>query len=120
MKKLFVIILCTIGAFQINAQDTTEQKVVETKFWVDGVCEMCKDRIESAVMRTKGVKLANWDVKSHELTVVYKASKVSEEELHTAVNMVGHDTKKQKAEDEVYDKIHPCCHYRDEKVRDDH
>jgi len=118
MKNLILIGMCILFAHSVSAQ--ADKKVTETTFWVDGVCEMCKNRIEGAVMRTNGVKLANWDVNTHELTVVYKNSKTSDEELHQVVNSVGHDTKLQKASDETYEKIHPCCKYRDEEVMEEH
>ncbi|MAY82999.1 MAG: ATPase [Flavobacteriales bacterium] len=119
MKKLIAIILC-VWSINTIAQEESNKNIAETTFEVDGVCEMCKKRIENAVMRAPGVKLAEWNVETHMLKVVYKPSKVNEDELHAAVNAVGHDTEKQKAEDEVYEQIHKCCHYRDEAVIDKH
>lgn len=118
MKKLIAILLC-VWSINAIAQESSK-KISETTFEVDGVCGMCKKRIENAAMRTSGVKLAEWDVESHMLKVVYKPSKVTEDQLHQAVAEVGHDTKKVKADTSTYDKINPCCHYRDPKVHEDH
>lgn len=95
------------------------QDVKTIKFEADGVCGMCKERIETA-LDIKGVKKATWDVETHLCEVTYQPSKVSEKEIHAAINAVGHDTEKSKAKDEVYNKIHPCCRYRSGEVQKAH
>ena len=42
-----------------------QNKNARASIEVDGVCLMCKDRIEKACIKTKGVKSAVWDVKTH-------------------------------------------------------
>jgi copper chaperone CopZ len=117
--KYLLIVLISAFSFAANAQESSK-KIAESTFEVDGVCGMCKKRIENAALRTPGVKLAEWNVETHQLKLVYKTSKVSEEELHKAVIAAGHDTEKMKAEDSVYEQIHGCCHYRDEAVIKQH
>ena len=72
MKKLLTltVMLLTVIAF---AQDKSARKTIE----VDGVCMMCKERIEKAAIRTKGVKSATWDVDTHELRLIYDARKTN-------------------------------------------
>ena len=36
---------------------------------------MCKERIEKASIKTKGVKSAVWNVKTHELKLIFDARK---------------------------------------------
>lgn len=110
MKSLQISFILFLGlfAFQSNAQN------VEQTFWVGGVCEMCKERIEKT-MDTQGVRFAEYNVDSHELTVAYNTKKVSETEIHALLNNAGHDTAKSKASDEQYAAIHGCCKYRDHK-----
>ena len=117
--KYLIILLISVFSLSANAQESTK-KIAEITFEVDGVCGMCKKRIENAAMRTSGVKLAEWNVETHQLKLVYKTTKVSEDELHQAIIAAGHDTDKMKAEDSVYDQIHDCCHYRDEAVINKH
>ena len=81
---------------------------------------MCKDRIEKAAIRTKGVKSAIWNVKTHELKLIYDERKTNLETIKKSIVAVGHDTKDIKATDEAYASVHPCCKYRDEAVVDDH
>ena len=87
---------------------------------VDGVCEMCKIRIEKAALGVKGVKYALWDIPSHQLSLIMDERKTNTMEVKTALVAVGHDTKELKAKEEVYNKIMACCKYRDEEVVKSH
>lgn len=104
-----------IGAVSF-AQDKNAKATIE----VDGVCLMCKTRIEKASIKTKGVKYANWDVKTHELKLIFDERKTNLKLIKVNILAVGHDTKDIKATDEAYNSIDPCCKYRDEKVVKDH
>ena len=92
----------------------------DTQIWVDGICGMCKDRIEEAVMELDGIKSADWDVDSRMLTYQTSVEDFDETSIHLAVTRVGHDTKRFKAPQEIYDKLHDCCKYRDPSVVADH
>ena len=116
MKKvltLFVLLLITQTSFSQN-------KNAKASFEVDGVCMMCKARIEKVCITTKGVKMADWNVKTHELKVVYDERKTSINDIKTRIAGVGHDTEEIKATEEAYNKIDACCKYRDEQVVKDH
>ena len=119
MRKILLGMLCIFIATAGMSQ-TTEKKVAETTFEVDGVCGMCKERIESAAMRTSGVKLAEWSVETHELKVIYKPSKVSLEEIHQAIADVGHSTETVPADSTAYEHLHACCQYEDEKAKENY
>ncbi|MGC1473767.1 MAG: heavy-metal-associated domain-containing protein [Psychroserpens sp.] len=112
LATVFILVMTTISF----AQNKNERASVE----VDGVCMMCKDRIEKAAIRTKGVKSALWDVDSHELQLIYDARKINLDSIRKNVAAVGHDTKELKATEAAYNTVHPCCRYRDEDVKKDH
>mgnify|MGYP001578331158 CR=1 FL=1 len=111
MKKI-LFMLAIVSAIASFAQKK-ESSFKETTFTVDGVCGDCEKRIESAALRVKGVKLADWDKKSHDLKVVYNSKKVNLEEIQTAVSGDGHDTPTTKADSASYAKLPNCCRYRD-------
>jgi mercuric ion binding protein len=115
MKKVIIVLvlLVTTVAF---AQNKNERASLE----VDGVCLMCKDRIEKAAIRTKGVKSAIWNVDTHELKLIYDARKTNLDSISKKIAAVGHDTKGLKATEEAYNSVHPCCKYRDDEVQKDH
>ena len=81
---------------------------------VGGLCDMCKDRIETAALSVKGVESANWESESQMLHLNFDAAKTTTEKIQKAVANVGHDTEKYKATDEVYNKLPECCLYREE------
>ncbi|WP_194766821.1 heavy-metal-associated domain-containing protein [Tamlana sp. I1] len=115
MKKVLLGLLLFVG-FATYAQNKNAKASLE----VDGVCLMCKSRIEKACLKTKGVKSAVWNVKTHELKLIYDARKTDVATIESSILAVGHDTEALKATDEAYASVHPCCRYRDEAVQDDH
>ncbi|WP_372766877.1 heavy-metal-associated domain-containing protein [Lutibacter sp.] len=115
MKKILVVLIFLVGTVGFS-----QNKNAKLSLEVDGVCEMCKKRIETACIKTKGVKSAVWNVKTHELKVVYDENKTNLNTIKKSIVAVGHDTVGMKASDEAYNKLHGCCKYRDEIVRNDH
>ncbi|WP_117884757.1 heavy-metal-associated domain-containing protein [Aureibaculum luteum] len=109
MKKL-ILILVAIMAISVSAE--AQSKTSKVTFEVDGVCEMCKERIEKAAILTKGVKFATWNIQKKELYCIYNNKKTTLTKIKQAIADVGHDTKEIKATDEVYDGIDECCKYR--------
>lgn len=116
MKKVLFVLTIIMMSVQVQAQNKNAKSVIE----VDGVCLMCKERIEIAAIKTKGVKSAVWDVHTHMLSLIYDERKTSLDTIHQRVADVGHDTEKVIATEEDYESLHPCCKYRDEAVRADH
>lgn len=115
MKQL-LIILFMLGAAGVYGQNKNAKATLE----VDGVCMMCKERIEKAAIRTKGVKSAVWNVESHELKMIYDERKTDLATIEGNIAAVGHDTKNVTATLEAYNSVHACCRYRDEGVQLDH
>lgn len=114
-KALFVIAIVLIGASSF-----AQNKNAKASFEVDGVCGMCKERIEKAAIQAKGVKSAIWNVDSHELKLIYNERKTDLDKIQQSIADSGHDTPKYIAEDSVYDNIDGCCKYRDPQVIEDH
>lgn len=78
---------------------------------VGGLCEMCKERIETAAKSVTGVESANWETDTKMLHLNFDSSKTNSDEIQKAVAKAGHDTEKFKAPDEVYKKLPECCLY---------
>jgi copper chaperone CopZ len=108
MKYIITIFLATISLLSF-AQN---KDIDTTTFHVEGICGMCKDRIENAAY-IKGVKKVTWDKETKILTVVYKPSKVTPQQIGQSVADAGHDNDYAKASAEAYSKIHDCCTYRE-------
>jgi copper chaperone CopZ len=120
MKKIIFIFSLFLIGFSTQAQDVKKKKNAKVAFEVDGICGMCKKRIEIAALKTKGVKFAIWDVKSHQINIILDERKTTLETIKQNIANVGHDVKDFKASDEAYESVHPCCKYRDSKIVQDH
>ena len=115
MKRVILIATVLIASLSF-AQNKNAKSTIE----VDGVCGMCKERIEKAAIRTKGVKSAIWSIETHQLKLIYDERKTNIETISENIAAVGHDTKEIKASDEAYNSVSPCCKYRDENVVKSH
>ena len=114
MKQFLTITVALFVAGFALAQEKNKKMTFE----VDGVCEMCKMRIEKAALGVDGVKYAVWDIPTHKLSLIIDERKTNPMEIKTALVAVGHDTKELKATQEAYDNIHPCCKYREDDTDD--
>ena len=115
MKRIFLMLTLLLTTITFS-----QNKNAKASMEVDGVCGMCKERIEKAAIRTKGVKSAVWNVDTHELKLIFDERKTDLKTISKSIAAVGHDTKEIKATDEAYESVHPCCKYRDDEVKKDH
>lgn len=80
---------------------------------VQGLCEMCQDRIEKAAMSVMGVSSADWGSKTKILHLNYDKKETNIETVSKAIAKAGHDVgEKYKADDKVYNTLPGCCKYR--------
>lgn len=78
---------------------------------VKGLCEMCKETIETAAKGVEGVTMASWDMESKELHLNFDPQKTSVDAVSKAIAKAGYDTDKDKADQKVYDALPECCKY---------
>jgi Cu(I)/Ag(I) efflux system membrane fusion protein len=64
----------------------------------------------------KGIVAAGWDRSKQEAWVVYRPSKISEDQIQRFVAAAGHDTERFKADSTVYQSLPDCCLYREKHV----
>ncbi len=125
MKKYIIMLSIVLIGFSIQSQEVEKNKNAKVSFKVDGICGMCKTRIQTAALKTKGVKFAIWDVNTHQLSVIVDERKTAISTIKKNILKAGHDVveadlNKLKATDEAYQTVHPCCRYRDSEVILDH
>jgi Cu(I)/Ag(I) efflux system membrane fusion protein len=122
--------IVTDGAFSVDAAAQLEGKpsmmnqplasesftqseiLTKQQFKVSGNCEMCKERIETAAKSVSGVTSADWSSETKMLHVQFDGAKTNSNVIQKAIALVGHDTEKFKASDEVYKALPECCLYR--------
>lgn len=110
MKYLFVFLFFT-SSFIFSFQKD-DPKTVKSTIKVSGVCEMCKSRIEKGTIKLKGVKYANWEIISNNLSLIYNSKKIKLDSIKKKIASLGHDTDKFKAPIDVYERLPECCHYK--------
>ena len=115
MKNIIIVALMLIGTMSFS-----QNKNAKVSMEVDGVCGMCKARIEKACLNTKGVKFADWSIETHELKLIFDERKTNSEIIKNQILAAGHDVEAVKATDEAYATVHACCKYRDEAVKEEH
>lgn len=99
-----------LGILPVTSEAQT--KLITSNIHVYGNCNMCKERIETA-LDVKGVKSAEWSPKTKMLEITYNTDKITLKQIHEIINKVGHDTEVSKAGDGVYKELPSCCHYRE-------
>ncbi len=125
MKKIILVFSLFLIGFSVQSQEVKKNKNAKISFKVDGVCGMCKKRIETAALKTKGVKFAIWSVETHQLNLIIDERKSDVVAVQKNILEVGHDIlleedKKLVAETEAYNSVHPCCKYREDEIVKDH
>jgi len=112
MKKLYSIPVFTLLLLFVSLSSFGQSKVTQDTIRVEGVCDMCKERIELA-LDLKGIKFAEWAPETKQLVLVYRNDKIREDEIRKTLAGIGHDNGDFKAKDEVYENLPFCCRYRD-------
>ncbi|HHZ65448.1 MAG TPA: copper chaperone [Flavobacteriales bacterium] len=119
IKPLLISAMVALLSVTVNAQEkspeTSQTGKVTCKFKVEGVCGMCKTKIENAAF-VKGVKFASWDKNTGIIEVVYKSDKTTEQKIHESIAKSGYTTEKVKATDEAYNALPKCCRYKELEV----
>ena len=117
-KSSIAVLFAMFLSFNLIAQSDQKtkeivdpKKPVEATFSVQGVCGMCKSRIEEAA-DLKGVRFAEWNIDTKMLKVIYVPAKITLADIEKRIAAVGHDTKSEKASDKAYAQLHGCCKYR--------
>ena len=113
-QEIKVISVADVSFPTTGSSIPQSDKIKKIKFQVNGVCEMCKKRIETA-LDVKGIRLADWNIKTKFCRVKFNSEVISENKIHQLIAKLGHDTSKCKATDEDYNNLYYCCHYNREK-----
>jgi copper chaperone CopZ len=109
LMAITLLLSVTVASAQIKNAKTETVKIY-------GNCGMCKTKIETAG-NLKKVAQVEWNKDTKMATVTYDATKTSQDEILKRVALVGYDSDKFLAPDDVYAALHDCCQYdREAKV----
>lgn len=102
---LFLFLIWSI-LFFISCKNS----VVETQVHVWGVCDIAKQKIDSAA-KLDGVFSADWNIESKLLTVKFDSTKVSLDNILKNIAMAGFDNERYFADDYSYEQLPDNCKY---------
>ena len=102
MVAAFVLLSITINA-QIKNSKTETVKIY-------GNCGMCETKIEKAG-NIKKIANVDWNHETQMATLTYDATKTNQDEILKRIALVGYDSDKFLAPDDVYNNLHGCCQY---------
>ena len=78
-------------------------------FLVEGICEMCTDRIEATAKSTDGVKKASYQLNKQLLTCSFDSTKTALSEIQKTIALAGHSTSMFKGDTTAYNNLPGCC-----------
>lgn len=125
-----ILISATIGMTVIltscnsEANNSKESITVQTEMTsshieyadleVQGLCEMCKETIETTVTKVKGVTNATWDKESKKLHLNFDPHTTSVAAVSKAIAEAGYETELDKADKAAYEALPGCCKYAEQ------
>ena len=110
MKKTLFGMMLLLVTYSTQAQ-VKKNKNAKYTVEVNGNCEQCQHRIQKAAYSVSGVKLASWNLETHQLSLILNEEKCSFLDMKKAIVRAGHDVDDMKATKEAYDKLPSCCLY---------
>lgn len=102
-----MIAICVLLSTTSNAQ-IKNAKTETVKIY--GNCGMCETKIEKAG-NIKKIANVDWNQETQMATLTYDAKKTNPDEILKRIALVGYDSDKFLAPDDVYNNLHGCCQY---------
>jgi len=107
ISKISVVTILLFSFSSCNAQ-IKNAKTESVKIY--GNCEMCEKNIEAAG-NVKKIATVDWNKDTKMATITYDSTKTNQDEILKRIALVGYDSDKFLAPDDVYSKLAGCCLY---------
>jgi copper chaperone CopZ len=104
MKTILIICIAFL-AFSFKQDAKTQLVTIKTS----AECGECKERIESKLNYTKGIVFSELDYKTQVLTVKYKPTKITIEQIKQMISELGYDADDLKANADAQKALPQCC-----------
>jgi len=110
MKNSFIKIMVAAVMLLSTAINAQIKNSKTEKVKVYGNCGMCETKIEKAGT-IKKIASVDWNKDTQMATLTYDAKKTNQDEILKRIALVGYDSDKFLAPDDVYNNLHGCCQY---------
>ncbi len=104
MKTILIICIAFL-AFGFKQDAKTLVVTIKTS----AECGECKERIESKLNYTKGIIFSELDYKTQVLTVKFKPTKITLDQIKQIVSNLGYDADEVKANADAQKSLPSCC-----------
>jgi copper chaperone CopZ len=108
LNKMTMMLCIASTSLTICEAQVKNAKTETVKIY--GNCGMCETTIETAG-NIKKVAKVDWDKDTKMTVITYDSTKTNQDEILKRIALVGYDSDKFLAPDDVYNKLHGCCQY---------
>jgi periplasmic mercuric ion binding protein len=112
MKSTTIIacfVLFFLGTLLLLAKSKTAPKLQTLSIKTSSICEECQNRIETGLLKLRGVKSAHLDLNTKVVTVVFKVSKLTPEQIRQTIAEMGYDADDVKKNQAAFEQLPGCC-----------
>jgi len=110
MKNSFMKIMIAISVLLSTTSNAQIKNAKTESVKIYGNCGMCETKIEKAG-NIKKIANVDWNQETQMATLTYDAKKTNQDEILKRIALVGYDSDKFLAPDDVYNNLHGCCQY---------
>lgn len=90
--------------------DSSDSELAKQSVKIYGNCSMCETKIEKAG-NSKKIANVDWNQETQMATITFDAAKTNQDEILKRIALIGYDSEKFLAPDDVYNNLHGCCQY---------
>jgi mercuric ion binding protein len=109
MKGILIVLFGLFTWNTLYSQSTKPAKQEVVVIQTSAQCGDCKTRIEGGLNYTKGVKYAELDMTTKQVTVKYKPKLTNPQALKKIIAATGYDADEVKADPDAIKKLPLCC-----------
>lgn len=109
MKNYKTIVIAILLFVTTNLVAQTKNSIDTVNIKTSAQCEMCKEKIENALVFEKGIKKDELNMQTKIITVVYKPAKISTAGIREIISKTGYEADNVKANEKAYSKLPACC-----------
>ncbi|MBQ0907772.1 DUF3347 domain-containing protein [Flavobacterium sp. F-328] len=110
MKNSFMKIMIAITVLLSTTSNAQIKNAKTENVKIHGNCGMCETKIEKAG-NIKKIANVDWNQDTQMATITFDATKTNQDEVLKRIALVGYDSDKFLAPDDVYSNLHGCCQY---------
>jgi copper chaperone CopZ len=103
-RLIITLVLLIFSSIILQAENTQEIKIKTS-----AQCEQCKERIEKALNKSKGILKAELDLETKEAIVLFDSEQTDAQKIRQIISKTGYDADDVPANKKAYNKLPKCC-----------